>query len=142
MIVNILYTKSMCIHMYLIYSLYFKSVNSIAALICTNIYIYTGTLPECVFLSCCRCTSTDDNGDDVLCCLLQSTSTTSAFTCDVIDPIDVAPVIRNNEHLVSCILRVSPTDKNLSNAKVRLQFFFILLFSFFFFQAWISTLSQ
>ncbi|XP_045200030.2 uncharacterized protein LOC123554156 [Mercenaria mercenaria] len=59
-----------------------------------------------------RCTTTDDNGDELLCCLFQTSCSNvdpSNFECDVIDPVDVCPITRKHEHLISNIVRISST---------------------------------
>ncbi|WAR31228.1 hypothetical protein MAR_033770 [Mya arenaria] len=56
------------------------------------------------------CTAVDDDGEEILGAILQSASNemdAGSLICDVIDPLDVAPVTRLHEHLVSSIIRVS-----------------------------------
>ncbi|KAL4219226.1 hypothetical protein ACF0H5_021808 [Mactra antiquata] len=57
-----------------------------------------------------RCTIKDEEGDEILGCLLQTTLERvdpSVFYCDVVDPLDVSPVTKKHEHLISNIIKIS-----------------------------------
>ncbi|KAH3797233.1 hypothetical protein DPMN_150810 [Dreissena polymorpha] len=56
------------------------------------------------------CSTTDEHGDEILGCQLLTSSNSvdpGSFSCDVIDPLDVTPVTKAHEYLISSIIRVS-----------------------------------